>query len=115
MRKRNSKRILSRTAPERQQLFRNLTDALLEHGSIVTSEARGKELRGFFEPLLTDAKGELTLARRRRLLATVSATGLSRLVDRAKQHSTRPGGYLRLTRLPRQRGDFAKTVRIDFV
>ena len=116
MRKQNSKRILSRTAPERAALMRNLTKSLLEHGSIVTTEARGKELKRFVEPLVTDAKKELTLARRRRLISTLKDKNrLQSLLDVAQRYNTRPGGYLRLTHLPRTRGDFARTVRVDFV
>lgn len=116
MRKKHNNRILGRTNNHRKALLRNLTDALLKHKSIVTTQAKGKELRMFFEPLVTKAKGELTLARRRKLLETLqSKEALAELVAIAKENEDRPGGYLRLTNLPRTRSDYAKEVRVDIV
>lgn len=116
MKKKHRNRILGRTANHRKELLRNLTDALLTHGSIVTTEAKGKELRTFFEPLVTSAKQEMTLARRRKLLASLkSKEAFNELVAIAEANAERPGGYLRLTHLPRTRSDFAKEVRIDIV
>lgn len=116
MRKKNSKRILGRTANHRRALMRNLTDSLLQHGSIVTTEAKGKELRGHFEPLVTAAKQDITLARRRELLAQVhNPSAVDRLLEVAKMHASRPGGYLRITKLPRRAGDGASTVRVDIL
>ncbi len=116
MRKKKSNRILGRTSNQRLHLMRNLTSSLLEHGSIVTSEAKAKELRRHFEPLVTKAKSELTLANRRRLLSEVSGKEeLVRLLDVAKSNQKRPGGYLRITKLPVDRTDAAKMARVDIV
>ncbi|MEX1997059.1 MAG: 50S ribosomal protein L17 [Candidatus Andersenbacteria bacterium] len=116
MKHKHANRILSRRAHHRHALLSNLTSALLKYNSLITTEAKGKELRRFFEPLVTEAKKELTLARRRRLLAQLlHAEDLPRLQAIAAQVYTRPGGYLRLTKLPRTRTDGAKTVRVDIV
>lgn len=96
--------------------MRNLTDALLAHGSIVTTEAKGKELRTHFEPLVTAAKQDMTLARRRRLLTQLQTpASIDRLIEIAKSHAARPGGYLRLTKRNRRVGDAASTVRVDIL
>ena len=109
-------RTLGRTATKRKQLFTNMTTSLLEHGSIVTTEAKSKELRSFVEPLITEAKGELTLHRRRRLLSKLGKQDdLMSLVSVAKEHAKRPGGYLRLTKMPGVRGDGAAMVRIEII
>ena len=93
-----------------------MTSSLLTHGSIVTTEAKAKELRGFFEPLVTKAKKEITLARRRELLAELMhKTDLPALLEVAQRNATRPGGYLRLTKLPTKRMDDATMVRIDIL
>jgi len=116
MKKKHSNRILGRKAHHRKALLRDLSDALLTHGSIVTTEAKGKELRTFFEPLVTSAKGDITLARRRKLLASLrSKASFDRLIEVAKKNEKRPGGYLRLTHLPSMRADSAREVRVDFV
>ena len=116
MKHRHGNRILSRTAEQRKHLLQNLASALFTHGSIVTSEAKAKELRRFVEPLITDAKKELTVHRRRELLRKLgSPSDLTGLQKAAQQNSTRPGGYLRLTKLPVRRSDSAHEVRIDIL
>lgn len=115
MKHKHANRTLSRTANHRRALLRNLSRDLLAHGSIVTTEARAKELRRYIEPLITKAKQEPTLHRRRQLLAEVSTVTLKRLHEVAQQHDKRPGGYLRLTKLPRTREDNAPTVRVDIL
>jgi large subunit ribosomal protein L17 len=116
MKHRHGNRILGRTTKHREALLKSLTSDLLRHGSIVTTEAKGKELRRFFEPLVTEAKKELTLHRRRLLLEQLRAQeDLARLQAVAQSNQTRPGGYLRLTKLPVTRNDAAQTVRIDIL
>lgn len=116
MRNKHSNRILGRTANHRKALMKSLTFALLEHGSIVTTEAKAKELRRHIEPLITSAKEEMTLARRRRLLAQVGTDdALDQLEAVADANKQRPGGYLRLTHLPLRRSDNVSEVRVDII
>ena len=44
-------RKLSKTSSQRKALLRNQVTALLQHGKIVTTEARAKEIRKIVEPL----------------------------------------------------------------
>lgn len=116
MRHKKNNRILGRNAGERLHLMRNLTSAILEHGFFVTSEAKAKEFRRHFEPLVTKAREELTLANRRRLLAALMhKTELNPLLDVAKKQAKRTGGYLRITKLPVTRTDAARMARVDIV
>lgn len=116
MKHRHRNRILSRTAHHRQALLKNLSSSLIKHGSIVTTEAKGKELRRYFEPLVTLARQELTLPRRRQLQrALLHERDLLGLLDIAQTQTGRPGGYLRLTKLPKGRHDSAAQVRLDIV
>jgi large subunit ribosomal protein L17 len=116
MRNKHKNRILGRTADNRRHLLKNLTSSLLEHGSIVTTEAKAKELRMHVEPLITSAKQEMTLANRRNLLKKLGhKEDLDRLTKVANIHKKRPGGYVRLTRLPITRTDNAPVVRIDII
>lgn len=116
MKKRHSKRILGRKIGPRKALFRGLVSALLEHGSIVTTETKAKEMRLYCEPLITKAKKGDGLANRR---ALISATGkkidAERLLEIGKANAKRPGGYLRLTRLPVRRGDNSVMMRVDII
>lgn len=116
MKHRHGNRILSRRAAPRRQLLQNLSTALLQHRSIVTGQAKAKELKKWMEPLITEARKELTLARRRQLQRRLlNKDDLSRLRAVAQATKERPGGYLRLTKLPAGRGDGATTVRVEFV
>lgn len=116
MKHRHGNRILGRVTAHRQQLLRNLGGALLRHGSIVTEEAKAKELRRFLEPLITTARHEITLHRRRQLLRHLPRKeDVNQLLKVAQAHATRPGGYMRLTALPSRRSDAAKIVRVDLL
>ena len=49
-------RRLGRNASHRLAMYRNLTRSLIEHGRIITTEQKAKELRPFIEKLITLAK-----------------------------------------------------------
>ncbi len=116
MKHRHHNRILGRSASHREQLMRSLTSSLLAHGSIVTSEAKAKELRQHVEPLVTRAKQPLTLANRRHLWRQLGhQDDIDHLVEVAQRCAKRPGGYLRLTRLPSRRADNARQMRVDII
>src|SRR5438105_7726569 len=57
-------RTLGRNAAHRLALFRNLSRALIEHGRIITTVEKAKELRPFVEKLVTLAKKGTLHARR---------------------------------------------------
>ena len=116
MKHKRANRTLGRTATHRVHLFKQLASDLLSNGSLVTSVAKAKELQRHIEPLITSAKNELTLARRRHLLARLNTAGdLDRLVQVSKTHAKRSGGYTRLSKLPVVRHDAAPEARIDIV
>ena len=64
MRHQLSGRQLSRNAPHRQAMLRNMAVSLLRHETIRTTIQKAKELRRVVEPLITLAKVD-TLAKRR--------------------------------------------------
>ncbi|MEK7557387.1 MAG: 50S ribosomal protein L17 [Patescibacteria group bacterium] len=116
MKHKHGNRILSRVAADRRQLLSNLAGAVLRHGSIVTSEAKGKELKKFLEPLITKARKGTSLHVRRKLLSSLfHQEDVERLFAVARANAERAGGYLRLTRLPARRGDDGQEVRVDII
>ncbi len=97
-------------------MMQSLISSLLEHGAITTGEAKAKELRRHFEPLITRARAELTLANRRYLIsALMHKRDLHSLLEVAKRNATRPGGYLRITKLPITRADAARMAKIEIL
>lgn len=116
MKHRHSNRILGRVSADRNALLRNLARDLLQHGSIVTTHAKASELRKFVEPLITEARKETTLARRRLLLKKMHLRDdVAQLLEVAKTQAKRPGGYLRLTKLISHRHDAAPQTRVELV
>ena len=56
MRHRAKGRQLSRTSSHRRALLNNMATSLFEHGRVITTEAKAKELRPFAEKLITLAR-----------------------------------------------------------
>jgi large subunit ribosomal protein L17 len=109
-------RKLGRTSAHRKALFRNQLTALFTHERIVTTLAKAKELRPLAERMVTVA-GTGTLPARRRVLTMVSDKEVVRRLfdDIAPRFTDRPGGYTRIMRLGRRRGDGAELAIIEFV
>jgi large subunit ribosomal protein L17 len=114
MRHKAATKQLGRKRHQRDQLMRSLSAGLLEHGSIVTTKTKAKELRKYIEPIITEARKELTLHRRRRLLSKVGENGsLMALLEIAKDNAKRDGGYTRISNLGAAEGNGAPMVRVD--
>lgn len=116
MRHRVHGRKLGRTTAHRTAMMRNQLTSLLSHERITTTVAKAKELRPLVERAVTLARTG-TLANRRRVLEMVSDKQVvARLFDDiAPRFSDRPGGYTRIMRLGRRRGDNAELAIIEFV
>lgn len=116
MKHKKSQFILGRTADKRRALLRSLTSSLLQHGGITTTQAKARAVKRFCEPLITKAKGDITLARRRQLLSQLShKNDLDLLLKAAKASQKRPGGYTRMIKLSTDRVDAAPMVRLELV
>ncbi len=104
--------------------MRNLSRALIEHGRIITTVEKAKELRPFIEKLVTlakkaEASGDRIKAVHYRRLA------LQRLPDKASvaklfteigpRFADRPGGYSRIVKLGPRQGDAADMVYLELV
>jgi large subunit ribosomal protein L17 len=87
MRHRVSGRKFNRTRAHRQAMFRNAAQSLFEHGQIVTTVEKAKDVRRFAEKLITMAKKARagSLAARQRIISV--------LHDRAVIPSDRQGDY----------------------
>ncbi|HEY8679110.1 MAG TPA: 50S ribosomal protein L17 [Candidatus Dormibacteraeota bacterium] len=116
MRHQKAGRKFSRSTAHRKAMSRNLVTALLDHGRIQTTEAKGKELRRWVEKVITTAKAD-NLAARRAVDAIVEDPEVTRklfttLLPRMKE---RPGGYTRVLKLGPRLGDGAPMVLIELV
>ncbi|KAH3900561.1 related to 54S ribosomal protein L8, mitochondrial [Saccharomycodes ludwigii] len=114
-------RKLSRTKPHREALLKNLSTQLFQHGSIVTTEAKSKELSSFAERILTFAKKRnlalekkndlgykyYTAQLQKRLFLSGDNAHLLKKLDCLANtvYMDRPGGYTRIIRLEPRLGD----------
>jgi len=116
MRHRVRGRKLGRTTAHRKALFRNQLTALFTHERIVTTLAKAKELRPLAERMVTLA-GTGSLPARRKVLTMVPDKEVVRRLfeEIAPRFTDRPGGYTRVMRLGRRRGDGAELAIIEFV
>lgn len=116
MRHNNKNKILSRKAPQRKALIRDLVTAMVTHERIETPLVRAKVARQQLEKLITVAKNP-TLQSRRRLLAffTTDQPVKKMLEVIGPRYAERKGGYTRITKMGHRLGDAAETAIIEFV
>ena len=108
MRHRKSGRKLGRDSSHRKAMFRNMVTSLFEHGSIRTTDARAKELRGIADKLVTLGKRDTLHARRQAAKTVRSSEVLQKLFNEiAPGFKEREGGYTRIIKLGNRRGDNA--------
>ena len=125
-----SNRKLGRTSSQRKAMLRDLTTDLIINETIVTTEARAKEVRRTVEKMITlGKKGDLSA--RRAAAAYVRneiaikdfneetetfPTALQKLFnDLAKRYERRNGGYTRILKVEPRRGDAAPMAIIELV
>jgi large subunit ribosomal protein L17 len=116
MRHKLSGRQLSRNAPHRHALLRNMAGSLLRHETIRTTLPKAKELRRVVEPLITLGKSDSDANRRlafARLRDTDIVTKL--FEDIGPRFRTRPGGYTRILRMMPRPGDNAPMALMQLV
>ncbi len=116
MRHRAKGRQLSRTSSHRRALLNNMATSLFEHGRVVTTEAKAKELRPFAEKLITLARRGDLHARRLVQRKIKDRETLSRLFSEiGPRFAARPGGYTRILKLGHRQGDGADVARIELL
>ena len=117
MRHRKAGRKLGRNAAHRTSLMRNLSSALIEHGRIITTVEKAKELRPFVEKLVTLAKQGDLHARRQAISRLPDRIAVERLFSEfGPRFADRQGGYTRIIkRHERRLGDGGKTAFIEFL
>ena len=116
MRHRAKGRQLSRTSSHRRAMLNNMATSLFEHGRVITTEAKAKELRPFAEKLITLARRGDLHARRLVERKIKSRETLSRLFSEiGPRFAARPGGYTRILKLGHRDGDGADVARIELL
>ena len=119
MRHQKRGRKFNRTASHRRAMMSNLASALILHKRIQTTDAKGKELRGFVERLVTYAKQGDIHGRRliQKKIQGKRAKQISNILihDIAPNYEDRNGGYTRIIKLHNRTNDNASVCLIEFV
>lgn len=107
---------LGRPADQRRALLRSLTTELIRHGQITTTKTRAKALRSEVDRMITLAKDGSLSARRRALGYMYDKQLVHQLfADAQERYGNRNGGYTRVLRTIRRRGDNAEMAVIELV
>ena len=116
MRHRRKKGKLGRTSDHREALLSNLAVALIMHGRITTTVAKGKALRPMVEKLITLGKKQEINARRQVAAILGDKVAVKKLFSEVgPQFDARNGGYTRMVRLGERAGDGAPMAIIELV
>ena len=108
MRHNLSGRQLSRNAPHRWAMLRNMAASLLRHETIRTTVPKAKERRRVVEPLITLGKADSDSNRRRAFAQLRDAEVVVKLFENlGPRFKTRPGGYTSILRMEPRAGDSA--------
>jgi large subunit ribosomal protein L17 len=109
-------RSLNRDSSHRRALYRNLVTALLKNEKIVTTEAKGKEVRGMAEKMITLGKKSGLSSYRQALTFILDKTVTEKIfAELGPRYKERAGGYTRLTKLQPRLGDNAPMVQLELV
>jgi len=116
MRHKHGYRKLGRTSSHRKALLKNMSIALIKSGKIETTLPKAKELRSYFEKLVTKARVGDANAHRAVFAALQDKESTKKLVNEiAPEYKGRNGGYTRIIRTRIRRGDAAEMAFIELV
>ena len=112
----NKLRKFGRETDQRRALLRSLAINLINNGKIVTTEARAKELRPFVEKIITRGKAD-TLGSKKLLISKLNDKKAAGEVVRniSKKYKEKMGGYTRIVKAGKRKGDGSKMALIEFV
>jgi large subunit ribosomal protein L17 len=116
MRHRNAHRKLSRNTSHRRALLRNLVTDLLEHGRLMTTLPKAKEVRPLAEKMITLGKRDSLHARRQVQAYVMREAIAKRVFDTiGPKFADRNGGYSRIIKLGNRKGDGADLAIIELL
>jgi len=116
MRHQNAGRKLSRNTSHRRALLRNLVTSFLEHGRLMTTLPKAKEVRPLAEKMITLGKQDSLHARRlvqSYLLKDAIAKKVFTTI--APKFADRKGGYSRIIKIGNRKGDGADVAIIELL
>ena len=109
-------RKLGKTSSHRRAMLRNIVTSLLDKERIETTEPKAKEIKSITEKMISlGKKGDLA-SRRLALAYLMDEDVVTKLFTTiASRYQDRQGGYLRIIKTERRRGDAAQMVLVELV
>lgn len=116
MRHRKAGRKFGRNTNQRKALFRGLASSLILNERITTTEAKAKNIRPIVEKLVTMSR-EDTEHHRRLVRSRVGSDAATRKLFEVigPRFADQNGGYTRIYKIGRRKGDAAEMTLIEFV
>lgn len=110
-------RKLSRESKIRRSMLAGITKDVIMNESVVTTEARAKEVRKFVDKMITYGKDGSLVARRKALAFLHNDKNVVNKVfnELAPRYQERKGGYTRIIKLTERKGDDALEVKLELV
>lgn len=116
MRHLNGNRKLGRTTAHRLALLKNLSIALIEREAIETTVPKAKELKGYFDKLVTLAKKGDTHSQRAIFAKLQHKESVKKLVSElAPKLSARNSGYTAMVKTGQRKGDAAFLAKLSII
>lgn len=116
MRHRNAGRKLSRNTSHRRAMLRNLVTDFLDHGRLMTTLPKAKEVRPLAEKMITLGKRDNLHARRQLQSYLLRDPVAKKVFDTiAPRFADRKGGYCRIIKLGNRKGDGADLAIIELL
>lgn len=104
---------LNRDTNHRKALFKNLIQSLIVHEKIKTSEAKAKSIKPLIDKLIAKAKQGSLHVRRQIMAFLPDKKAAHKLVDEiAPRFKKQVGGFTKMVRLGKRRGDNAMMVEM---
>lgn len=109
-------RRFSRDTGERTALFRDLVGALIVRGRVQTTVTKAKQTKKLADRMISRAiEGDLNARRQARRLLTDPAVVRRLFADVAPRYQKGRGGYTRVLRTTRRRGDATEMAIVELV
>ncbi len=110
-------RKLGRETRIRRSILAGLTKDVIMHESIVTTDARAKEVRKFVDKMITYGKRGTLVSRRKALAFLHNDKEVTNKIfnELAPRYKDRNGGYTKIIKINERRGDDALQVRLELV
>jgi len=116
MRHRKKHKILGRSKSQRKALLKNLAKSFFIYKKIRTTRAKAFYLKPYVEKLITKGKINNLHSRRELIKKTGSSLIAKKILEEiSPKYKGRKGGYTRIIRLGRRKGDRAEVVQLELV